>query len=601
MNAKTKPNAKGKRGFFFTVMALAILSFMLLTVQVWVKTFEQSDQRASERFKGESMRLVFATISDKSFSDFANASAFYALYRLDNYTSVDTYALKSEPAADEALNPGTGQINETIYGLMSTGYAQPVIGAGQKAIQYTPSEIDNYTFVSWEDRINKSAALMGFNVTFSNMTKFYFLQSNATAVNVYFEVQMNMTDFEGTMSQGKILRANSTIPLNGFLDPMITRDDMRSRGNQRDSSEEKQVWFDPKYTHPSDVQPKDASGVPGPLYSGFSGDGWFAGPITNSMPPDLGQSDILELKQFAYYGPFVGSDIATYAPFYGAIIITKLPELVDRPDQGNCKVVDEVGCFNCWRHFSSSSGGQCSEADYIWDNKTFLPIIVTDGDSWVTHIPKIDRAGLQGPLNATQQFVLFDNGNSNPDDSERSDGYHRIWDITPLRDMMTCGFYVQPGAVTQGSTKGIAPSFFQRMVTGVETDQNLRSSAYGIESFVVGKWAGGKDDQNSALTDGYSRLDWEFYASEYGQSFAVDKIKGMPGCKSAIMCDTQNTDPTDLSVGKFKLSKVGLFGQKSAIERYGLDDIMCNPARSPFASCETQGQGGNPQGSGTQQ
>ena len=164
MNAKTKPNAKGKRGFFFTVMALAILSFMLLTVQVWVKTFEQSDQRASERFKGESMRLVFATISDKSFSDFANASAFYALYRLDNYTSVDTYALKSEPAADEALNPGTGQINETIYGLMSTGYAQPVIGAGQKAIQYTPSEIDNYTFVSWEDRINKSAALMGFNV-----------------------------------------------------------------------------------------------------------------------------------------------------------------------------------------------------------------------------------------------------------------------------------------------------------------------------------------------------------------------------------------------------------------------------------------------------
>ena len=43
-------------GFFFAVMALAILSLVLASVQVWVAAFEQSDYRASQRFKGEAMR-----------------------------------------------------------------------------------------------------------------------------------------------------------------------------------------------------------------------------------------------------------------------------------------------------------------------------------------------------------------------------------------------------------------------------------------------------------------------------------------------------------------------------------------------------------------
>ena len=75
-----------RRGFFFTAMALAILSFMLLTSQVWVRTFEQQDASAVIRFKGEAMRLVLSTLSSKAMSDFANASAFYATYKLVNAT-----------------------------------------------------------------------------------------------------------------------------------------------------------------------------------------------------------------------------------------------------------------------------------------------------------------------------------------------------------------------------------------------------------------------------------------------------------------------------------------------------------------------------------
>jgi hypothetical protein len=253
------------------------------------------------------------------------------------------------------------------------------------------------------------------------------------------------------------------------------------------------------------------------------------------------------------------------------------------PSQGNCEVVDEVKCLNCWRHFS---GPDCTLQDFIYDNRIDLPMIVTDGGSWVSSIPTIKLEGLVGDLNKSQQFVLFDNRYNSPAEGESS-GYHRIWDITPLRDMATCGFYVQPGAVSSSSTDGIAPSFFQRMVNGVEfPSSGLRSAPYGIESFVVGKWAGGKDDP---AHEGYSRLDWEFY-SRYGGS--VDKIKGMPGCKNAAMCDQSNEEPVKLSVGKFWLSKPPF--PNNAIERYGLEDLMCSAQDS--ASCNVIGGNPNPQG-----
>ena len=310
-------DSMGKKGFFFTVMALAILSFMLLTVQVWVRTFEQSDISAASRFKGESMRLVLATVSDKTFSDFANASAFYAVSKLDNYTSVDGQGLCNSaksgcPAldSDPVNNPGAGMVNKTVYELMVSGTSMPITG---NPISYDSNEMNSYTLDSWEQKIKRAAALMGFNATFSPAYNFSLSQPDAWSVNSYFEVQMNLTDFEGTMSQSRTLKANATFSVNGFLDPMVTRDDMKWRGKLRDSSEEKQIWKDIKYDYSMDAAPV----APPNGADAESGNGWFAGPAITILPNDSSiinnLSEQQRLKDFIYVGPF-DQDIVLFAP-----------------------------------------------------------------------------------------------------------------------------------------------------------------------------------------------------------------------------------------------------------------------------------------------
>ena len=180
-------------------------------------------------------------------------------------------------------------------------------------------------------------------------------------------------------------------------------------------------------------------------------------------------------------------------------------------------------------------------------------------NAWdINNVMNVTKAETGGSL--TEKFVLIDNEKESS--SDKMSGYHRIWDITKLRDMTVCGFYVHAGG----------PSFFQRMVANA---QSLQSNELGIESFLVGQWAGGALDTHN---DYRSRLDWEFYQNIQGQ----DEIKGMPGCKNAQMCKS-DSDATSEGVGLFKLTQ-------NATERYGMDGIACvTTSQSPwpfqFPSC----------------
>ena len=589
---------KNKRGFFLTMMALAILSFMLLTTQVWVQAFEQSDVRASERFKGESMRTVLATISDKSFSDFANASAFFAMSKLVDYTSVSGQGLSQDctGAYNDPYNFGTCGVNRTVYELLYHGESK--IDDAGNVLEYSDEENATYTFASWQAKVRKAAEVMGFNATFSNLTAFNLTQPDPWHVNVYFEVQMSISDLDRTMKQSKTLRANSTFAINGFLDPMVTRMDMEQRGPPaptRDAAEEKQIWKDPKYSKPADVAPKllgneNGDGTPGIKVS--QGFGWFSGYLTQVLPTDefflTHPEDTFNLSQYIYVGPY-SDEIRDNAAAYGAIILTTAPVNVPTPS-GNCIHIQQTDCIDCmeWDEPNPSvPGGVCdgtkSVPDPVLNPRTEahepIPIIVVNTDP-TSVVPKIDRGSIPGPLLSPQWFVMFDNSAKEP--KEMLDGYHSLWDTNSLRDMATCGFYVN-------DITAPAPSFFQRMVKDVESDTDLRSSKLGIESFVVGKWAGGADD---ALHDTRSRIDWEFYNGVDGV-----KIKSMPGCKDALMCKPAQQDQDDpvisQGVGRFKLSNNdGPF--KNATIRYGLrvDTQPYRPYKNLYcgaqgtASCE---------------
>jgi hypothetical protein len=538
-----------KQGFFFTIMAFAILSFMLLTAQVWVRTFEQSDQRAAQRFKGEAIQLMIEGMSDKQLSEFANSSAFYATYILANYTSEEGYGLAYR-AAQDPNNKETGLVETTLKELMLTGNSTPT---ASRPIVYSADQFDRYTIASWQSKLRSAANFMGFNASFSDPRNFIVYQSDPWSISTYFEMQMNISDLDGTMSQSKLLHANATFPINGFLDPSITRGDMAQRPVVRGEAVEKQIFKRPQYSVPADLSPRLLEDA------GFEGYGWFFGPLTNQYPDTIDPSQLPLLSQFILKDAF-NPKMAQYADLYGAIIITNRPGASTREETiGGCtyNVTVQTNCLNCRKSFSTTASFCPAIPSVIMngptdENKTTRPMIVSTAD--LSSLPIISRAGLP-----SQQVALIDNQYLTAD--QKGDGNHRIWDITKLRDTTICGFYVLNQA---------APSFFQRMLAG-PYGSGVTNTGLGIETFVIGTWAGGADDRGHDI---YSRLDWEFYGQHTVTQGPV-KIKGMPGCKNLDMCTPQNTNATDEGLGKFKLSL-------DAISRYNLQKVACNSIDSSF-------------------
>ncbi|VVB99631.1 Uncharacterised protein [uncultured archaeon] len=556
MNAKNS-----KRGFFFTIMAFAILSFMLLTAQVWVRTFEQQDQSASSRFKGEAMRLILFTLSDKQLSDFANASCYYATAKLDTFTSDIANGLPDRPSSDPANN-GTGSVENAIKALMINGTTGPL--SGGNGIKYDSNDSERYTIESWQGKIRSAANVMGFNATFSNVTNFTVRQIDAWHVGVYFEMQMNISDLDGTMFQSKTLRANSSFPLQGFLDPSITRGDMGSthRHLARNLSVEKQIFKHLNYTNASDVAPALMTD------HATEGNGWFYGPITWDYPETINESELGKLSQYILVSDF-NENLTQYADFYGGLIITTAPgwstEIYTDPNNGCAyNMSTETECLNCRRTYTRLDSACPAKGEEMLTgegyNTTTRPMIAGVSSDFTLKLPTVRRTGL-----TDQKFVLIDNEYKNAEDKAKGD--HMVWDITKLRDMEICGFYLENTA---------APSFFQRMLANPYGQKN---SNLGIESFVAGQWAGGADDKYSSYAnDQLSRLDWEFYGPQSGVIGTPEKIKGMPGCKSLEMCSISAVNATKEGLGKFRLSQ-------DAIARYKLTPIKCS--KYPSNMCDS--------------
>ncbi len=533
-------------------MALAILSFMLLTVQVWVQTFERSDQRAAQRFKGEAVRIVLSSLSDKSLSDFANASAFYATYRLANYTAIPTNALpwSSATGTGEDNNEYTGLVEKSAKELMYNGTTYP----STNGIEYTGAQKTAYTIEGWQEKINTAANVMGFNATFSNMTNFSFKQLDAWTIGVYFEIDMELQDLEKTMHHSKTLKANTSFSINGFLDPSVTRNEFERRpGIEYDPSlvAQSQIFKHKDYNTTEDVVPILVDNM------APEGAGWFYGPMTEDYPGEgifQNTSLLSKIGQYIFVAEKVNQTVISFADLYGALLITTQPGI----EKGKTDIYAgctyqqymQTNCVNCLETYEAITPGlPCPEHPnnnrIISGTEINVPFIAASGNfgANLSKIPIVNRTGMP---DESQQFVLFDNQYETA--SQKQQGHHRIWDITRLRDMLICGHYV----------KGIGPSFFQRMLANSE---DIKNEELGIETFLAGKWAGGADDQDN---DYRSRLDWEFYREMNGYT----RIKGMPGCKSKQMCTLSNQNATEVGIGKFKLSI-------DAIKRYDLGEIAC--------------------------
>ena len=552
-----------RRGFVFTVMALALLSFMLVSVQVWTQAFGQSDLRAAERFKGESMRLVLASLSDKEVSDFARASAFYATYKLANYSAVN--GLVNKEAAD-ADNKGTGLVEKTLMELMMNGSSAP----SDPAIEYSQAEKDAYTVKSWKEKVQSASSVMGFEATFTGPTNPVVRQIDPWTIGVTFNIDLDISDRGHTMHQSKQMTANATFPISGFLDPSITRNDIMHRSILRSAAEEKQIFKNPAYDESSDVAPVV-------IGRGRQGNGWFFGPATHDYP-DTGifiEDDAASrISQYVLVAGAYDDKLPQYAESYGAVVLLFEPDVINysKTDaQSGCvyNVTEETKCLNCEIKYQTTNAGCNKPTEYNESTTTTRPVLVVNRD-WKNPI-SFSRAGMTP---STESYLLIDNSYGTVD-RKKEGAYHQAWDVTSLRDMAICGFYVHSQE---------APSFFQRMLAsvGTSTPGFVKSDKYGIESFVVGKWAGGAGDQGS---DNRPRLDWQFYSAatdgDFETTLKTTKIKGMMGCKSAEMCG--GTNATTDGVGKFSLT-VDVAG------RYGVSQIACTPppGYETSAPCEIE-------------
>lgn len=560
-------NKGSKKGFIFTVLALAILAMVLLSVGTWSRAFEQSEERASQRFKGESVRSILLVTSDKSLSEFANASAFYALYKMSNYSAGSANGFESdclpiEPeSAEFPRNRCTASIEKYASWLMENGTLPP--DAAYPGLPYSPDENASYTIAAWTGRVSESARLMGFNVSFSKPQGFIFRQNSPWSARVYFNLTMNLTDFEGTVRKQATLLANATVSLEGFVDPMVPRSEPVTHDRYGIEKEippaVKQVWKNDEYPSPSALEPKLV--CPDEGCATPEGHGWFFGPATTDYPgTGIFEGEGNESERINQYILVSGytDELPEAASLYGGVVVTSAPDWTAPAEQflPGCQEPYNLSyqqkCLNCIVRSTYVPEG-CDPVYEIYKNEVASPVIVATNFQ-MDRLQSVFRRGMGKAEN--QSFALIDN--EYDERIRKADGHHRAWDITSIRDMAICGFYVHDESAP-------SPSYFQRMLGDVPSQEGIVSEKLGIESFLVGKWAGGANDVVAGVsvpTDALSRLDYEFYGEPIALMY---RIKGMMGCKDKPMCDSAAAALN--GTGHFRLTE-------RALCRYNLGEIV---------------------------
>jgi len=408
---------------------------------------------------------------------------------------------------------------------------------------------------------------MGFNASFSDPYNFRVSQLDAWTVGASFDMDMNISDLEGTMYQSKQLHARTNFSINGFPDPSIQRNDMKRRSLLDPSiAATRQIFNHATFRQPSQV-------APAKVKNGTRGFGWFYGAVRENYPSTPEEFNE-PLSQFILVKNY-DANMSAFAPLYGAVIVTNspVPAVSNYTNSDGCKYqnVTETACLNCVSRYSLISGPPgCPAKGPEVTNTTSNPYMSTAGATWLQGISPVNRKGVAPHEDET--YLLMDNKWENSADAMDDSENHYIWDMNNMRDMSICGYYLE---------SDWAPSFFQRMLesTGVDSSSGMVHSPLGIETFVVGKWAGGADD-NFNDDQKLTKLDWRFYSADGPKpDTATPKIKGMMGCKSRDMCS--GTNATSVGVGFFKL-------RLDDLNRYGLNQTSCYfPGRSPpMARCE---------------
>jgi hypothetical protein len=518
-----------KKGFLFTVTIFLILTYILLSISVWVKAVETSELAYSEFYKESTVQLSLEQITPAKIDNMTNVIMERALFRLNNNVIVNN------PVAPGPQGNLYQNINDSLYNLLTNNTAPNSDFQNDVGITDDGS---GSSLNAWVSNLNNSLLAIGVYVSYFNVSGFNAYQGSMNTVNYSFNLSLDLSDYTNTSSVSRTYLINSSVDITGLVDPALA--------NASKDTIYRQFFFNTaNYSSPANITvPILSSGL-----APEAGQGWLYGYLASASPsnadpliPNATDVNFTQMQNYILVGSFQEITSFPYYRAFGGYIVTDSPSY-----SGTCS--NEGNTFNPITHLGSSCSQPALNPAPSAGALTALPFIVVPGfnPSTAPECPIFTNNTVGPNDNGTMgRCALITNKysasqvNAAPTD-ELDTSNSSIYGVESIRDFVMCGYYTQDPA---------APSYFERLLPD---PYSLNDATYGIETFVIGEYA-------NATYDTDSRLDREMFNATVVPGI---KIMGLPGCKDYETCaDTPST---------------GIFAASDAvITAYGLENISCN-------------------------
>ena len=512
-----------KKGFLFVVTVFLILTYILLSISVWVKAVEASERAYSEFYKESTVELAIEQITPAKLDNVTNIIMNRALFRLN------------EHSIDDQLKNGTGPteneyIRRALFDILVNGSANESNFRFSTAV---PEE-QNSSLTAWVDNFNASLRAIGVYVSEFEVSNFSIGQSDIDIVNYSFDMTLKLRDYSNTAAVSRTYHINNVLQISGLVDPALARE-------SRDLIDYDHTIYRQFFFNKGDYS-NSSSITTDTLDNGEGGQSWFYGYLA-SASGSLAQVPVAiavapsQRHNYILVGNF--SDIVALTPGiyeqFGGFIVTTPPA-----HPSNCSgSFNEANTFNPIKY----SGPTCDPGfNYAAGAPTGKPFLVASGFN-PTNAPECPSPDGTGANRRCALIIAKYTQSEVANDPPKKlvTGGTGIFGVEDMRDFVMCGYYTH---------NPDAPSYLQHLMSN---SYSRNSSQFGIETFVIGEYA------NSTAYDLNSRLDRELFNS----SIDGIKIRGLPGCRNFVDCsDAPST---------------GIFAASTwTIADYDLDDIDCN-------------------------
>ena len=502
---------KAVKGFFFVVAVFLILTYILASISIWTKAVQENEKRFSDRFRTSNLDLVTTQITKDRLEKITKIVTYNALFKLNEFAA-------DNPVKSNGLSGSSGEfyyVNKTFYELIYYGKAN--------ADNFvTNLELDigaQNSFTGWIDNFNSSISKTGMQISSFSLDNFSIRQVAADTLNYSFDIHLTIEEKSGLASLSRDHKLRGNITIEGLVDPAINRED-KEHGSA--TPIEKQFFFYSGYQNSSNFTPRDLS-IPA-----SDGQGWFYGPMVHVDNAQGIQDN--QRGRYILVGNYTEIDglnnaSVSYGQF-GAYIITRAADEVS----SSCASNNQQNTINALLY----SALDCSNPDFSGAYiQTPNPFVVISNFNI--------NSGGDCPDGKCVLFVTkysYEDVNADKEKKLASQSQAAAYDIEKLRDFTMCSYYVRNYR---------SPSYFQRLFDDAFARNN---SAYGVETFLVGKYIGGAGiDAGAPVVPSYpddrSRADRELFSNS--SVIAGDKIRGMPGCRDFNMCSD------DSLLGHFRL------------------------------------------------